>query len=78
MSRLERFCLGYVHGSLPPWVYSVFQSQQSVALYKTVQQDTVRPLGLKHPLIKVQLPHGCQTLETESKLVMRFPSSDGR
>ena len=52
MSRLERFCLGYVHGSLPPWVYSVFQSQQAVALYKTLDQDSVRPLGLKHPLIK--------------------------
>ena len=52
MARLERFAMSYVQGNLPTWVYKVLQTLQAVALYKTGEQEAVRPLGLKHPLVK--------------------------
>ena len=52
MARLERFAMSYVQGKLPTWVYKVLQTLQAVALYKTGEQEAVRPLGLKHPLVK--------------------------
>ena len=42
-----------MEGRLPPWFYHVALTIQTVALYKTTDQDTVRPLGLVHTLFKV-------------------------
>ena len=53
MKLLEEWGMAYVRGSLPPWFYRVALSVQTVALYKTEEQETVRPLGLRHPLIKL-------------------------
>ena len=52
MARLEHLGMAYVGGKLPKWIYAVFQTCKAVALYKTEDLDAVRPLGLKHPLIK--------------------------
>ena len=52
MARLEHLGMAYVGGKLPKWIYAVFQTCKAVALYKTEDLEAVRPLGLKHPLIK--------------------------
>ena len=36
-----------------PWFYTVALTLQSVALYKTEEQEAVRSLGLAHPFFKV-------------------------
>ena len=53
MQQLEQFGLRYLSGQLPPWFYSVFLSSQAVALYKTVEQVAVRPIGVRHSLLRV-------------------------
>ena len=53
MLQMEAFGMAYIQGSLPPWFYQVALTLQTVALFKTTDQDAVRPLGLAHPLMKV-------------------------
>ena len=52
MSALESFGLRYLRGDLPPWFYTVFLALQSVALYKDSDKDAVRPIGVKHSLVR--------------------------
>ena len=50
---LERFGMAYVSGDLPAWFYRLWLSLQTVPLYKTAQQVDVRPLGVRHSLMRV-------------------------
>ena len=50
MRTLQEFGVRYLNGDLPPWWYRVWLSLLSVALYKTIDQTTVRPLGI-HPCL---------------------------
>ena len=52
MSALESFRLRYLRGDLPLWFYTVFLASQSVALYKDSDKDAVRPIGVKHSLVR--------------------------
>ena len=52
MGCLEGFGLRYLRGELPPWFYSVFLANQSVALFKDSGKVAVRPIGVKHTLVR--------------------------
>ena len=52
MLDLENFAMRHGNGELPGWWYSVWPSVQTVALYKDEEQDKIRPLGIRNPLIK--------------------------
>ena len=52
MQLLEDFCLQYLQAELPPWFYRVFLTTRTVALFKDSDQDSVRPLGIRHPLVR--------------------------
>ena len=52
MSLLERFGMLYVSGDLPAWWYKVWGCVSTVALFKTVEMITVRPVGIRNPLIR--------------------------
>jgi hypothetical protein len=47
MGMLEQFGLRYLTGQLPLWWYKVWLSLTTVALFKTSEQDTVRPVGIE-------------------------------
>ena len=53
MGRLEAFGMAYIESRLPEWFYTVALTLQTVALYKNEEQVAARPLGLRHPLLKV-------------------------
>ena len=52
MLRLQELGMKYVRGSLPAWFYVCWLSVQTVPLFKSVEQTSVRPLGLRNPLLK--------------------------
>ena len=52
MSMLEDFGLRYLRGELPHWFTAVWLTVNTVPIHKTAQQDTIRPLGIRNPLIK--------------------------
>ena len=52
MSALEDFGMQHLRGNLPAWWYTVWPSVQTVGLYKTAEQDSIRPLGIRNPLLK--------------------------
>ena len=52
MSYLEDFGMRYLRGELPPWFYTVWLTVQTVPLYKTAEKNTVRPIGIRNPLVK--------------------------
>ena len=52
LNLLEEFGLAYSACELPSWFYRVWQTLQTVAPYKDIDQEFVRPLGLKNSLIK--------------------------
>ena len=52
MQRLEELGMMYIWGELPPWYYVCALSVQTVAIYKTEEKVSVRPLGLRNPLLK--------------------------
>ena len=52
MSALESFGLRYLRGDLPQWFYTVFLASQSVVLYKDSGKEAVRPIGVKHSLVR--------------------------
>ena len=56
IALLEQFALTYTSGAHPDWFYRLWLTLQTVPLYKTVQQQDVRPLGIWHSLIRVM--HG--------------------
>ena len=51
MRLLEEFGMKYLGGQLPCWFYPVWLTVQTVPLYKTEERDTVRPVGVRNPLI---------------------------
>ena len=53
MSLLETFAMAYIEARLPPWFYAVAQTSQTLPLYKSAEENEVRPLGLCHTLVKV-------------------------
>ena len=53
MILLEELGMHYLRGDLPHWFYCVWLTVQTVPLFKTSEQSTVRPLGLRNPLLKV-------------------------
>ena len=52
MSLLEDFGMRYLRGDLPAWFYKVWLSVQSVPLFKDIQQEAIRPIGIRNPLLK--------------------------
>ena len=52
MNSLEDFGMRYLRGELPPWFYTVWLTVQTVPLYKTEERDTIRPIGIRNPLVK--------------------------
>ena len=53
MTLLQEFGLRHLQGELPAWWYTVWPTVQVVGFYKTEKQDTIRPLGIRNPLLKV-------------------------
>ena len=53
LKMLEEFGMAYSAAELPAWFYVVWQTLQTVAPYKDVHQEAVRPLGLKNSLVKL-------------------------
>jgi hypothetical protein len=52
MQLLEQFGVKYLNGELPEWFYCVWLSVESLALFKTMLRDAVRPIGIRNPLAK--------------------------
>ena len=52
MQLLEDFSMLYLCASLPPWWYRVWGSVTTVPLFKTEARETVRPVGVRNPLIR--------------------------
>ena len=53
MQQLEDLGMAYLGGRLPPWFYRVFLATRTVALWKDKEHESVRPLGIRHPLLRV-------------------------
>ena len=51
MQLLKDFSMLYLCASLPPWWYRVWGSVTTVPLFKTEARETVRPVGVRNPLI---------------------------
>ena len=49
----EELGMRYLQGKLPAWFQAVFLSSQSVALWKTEEQEAVRPIGVRHSEVRV-------------------------
>ena len=47
---LETFALAYTAGSLHDWFYRLWLSLSTVPIYKTAEQQDVRPVGIRHLL----------------------------
>ena len=50
MEDLEEFGLSYTAGDLPPWLYRLWLSTQTVPLYKSAEKEGIRPIGIRHTL----------------------------
>ena len=48
---LGEYGMLYLNGQLPPWWFRVWASVTTVPLFKTVERETVRPVGVRNPLI---------------------------
>ena len=57
MARLEDFAMLYLCGDLPPWFYKVWGSVTTVPLFKTRERQSLRPVGVMTPLIRVLHSH---------------------
>ena len=53
MDRLEQLGLDYTAGKLPSWFYKLWLTTQTVPLYKTAEQEAIRPLGTRHSLTRL-------------------------
>ena len=67
MELLEEFGMYYLRAELPPWFYKVFLSNLSIALYKDNTRGPVRPLGVKHQLVRSF--HRRAVTENKSELI---------
>ena len=70
MNLLEQFGMRYLSGNLPPWWYKVWLSLTTVALYKTSEQKTVRPVGIEPCLVSTL--HKIVTRQKQPALVKYF------
>ena len=52
MRRMEEFGMRYLRGDLPPWFFCCWLTVQCVPIFKSAARDTLRPLGLRNPLLK--------------------------
>ena len=52
MDLFEEFGMRYLGGELPPWFYEVWLSVTTVPLFKNEKKDTVRPIGIRNPLVR--------------------------
>ena len=52
MDLLEQFGMLYLSGQLPGWWYKIWGSVTTVPLFKTEERETVRPVGVRNPLIR--------------------------
>ena len=43
----------YLKGELPAWFYLVWLTVQTVPLFKTEQQNTIRPVGVRNPRLNI-------------------------
>ena len=50
MARLEDFSMLYLTGALPAWFYKVWGSVTIVPLHKTIERQSLRPVGVMTPL----------------------------
>ena len=48
LENLEIFALQYAAGKLPPWLYRLWLSTQTVPMHKTAARDAIRPIGIRH------------------------------
>ena len=53
MQLFEEWGMAYIQAELPCWFYTVALSVQTVALFKTFEQEAVRPLGLRFNAVKI-------------------------
>ena len=53
MVLLQDFGKKYLDGDLPAWYYRVMESVMTVPAFKTKERNTLRPLGVKHQLVRV-------------------------
>ena len=53
MDLMEEFGMKYLRGDLPLWFYPVWLTVQTVPLFKTEQKNTLRPVGVRNPLLKL-------------------------
>ena len=51
MDRLEDFGMKYINGELQDWFYPVWLTVQTVPLNKTEDKTTIRPIGVRNPII---------------------------
>ena len=70
MELLEQFGMRYLTGQLPPWWYKVWLSLTTVALYKTPEQQSVRPVGIEPCLARTF--HKMVNSENRAVLVKYF------
>ena len=52
MSLVEDFGMRYLGGTLPAWFYQVWLTVMTVPLFKTSEQTSVRPLGIRNPFVR--------------------------
>ena len=53
MLLLEDLGQKYLSGALPPRYYKIVESVMTLSAFKNSQKDTLRPLGVKHQLVRV-------------------------
>ena len=53
MNRLETFSLRYLNAGLPKWLYVVWGSVTTVPLFKTEEQESLRPVGVKSSFLRL-------------------------
>ena len=70
MELLEQFGMRYLTGQLPAWWYKVWLSLTTVPLYKTPEQQSVRPVGIEPCLARTL--HKMVNSENRSVLVKYF------
>ena len=55
MSLLEDFAIRYLNVDVNSWFYAVYLFCQTVLLYTTIDMDNIRPIGVKMPLLLIEV-----------------------
>lgn len=53
LELMEHFILAYAAGDLPAWFYRLWLSLSTVPLFKNEEKQQVRPLGIRHTLVRL-------------------------